>query len=379
MLSTKPNIISKTSKILVIDEGFSAEKEVALRSGRNVANSLISAGYKSTDTLHLSSKEDLKKIIELKVANKIDLAILMTHGRFGEDGCIQGFLELLEIPYTGSNVKASANCMNKLTTKALLKANNLDVFPNLTLEDLLNENDLQKTVLAEQTQNNKFPIILKATAEGSSVGVEKINSLAELQKKLVSEPNLETELKAKTHIKTFIEPYTQGIEVTTSILPYDAELYKQLGLNLEELKNNPNLLIDGDLISLPILKLTPKKEFYDYEAKYTAGLTEFELPAILPAELTEKVHRAALKAYRTLECSGFARVDFIIEVKNSSEATLDSTEKIKNEITHYNPYILELNTLPGMTDTSDLPAQAKSAGIDSQSLIEILINSTLDS
>jgi D-alanine-D-alanine ligase len=356
MLSTKPNIISKTSKILVIDEGFSAEKEVALRSGRNVANSLVSAGYKNTDTLHLSSREDLKKIVELKIANQIDLAVLMTHGRFGEDGCMQGFLELLEIPYTGSNVKASANCMNKLTTKALLKVNNLDVFPNLNLEDLLNENDL-----------NKFPIILKATAEGSSVGLEKINSLAELKKKLALEPNLEDELKATTHIKTFIEPYTQGIEVTTSILPYDEELYKQLDLNLEELKKNPKLLIDGDLISLPILKLTPKKEFYDYEAKYTAGLTEFELPAILPERLTEKIHRAALKAYRTLECSGFARVDFIIEVKNSSETAPHDTK--------YNPYILELNTLPGMTDTSDLPAQAKSAGIDSQSLIEILINS----
>ena len=356
MLSTKPNIISKTSKILVIDEGFSAEKEVALRSGRNVANSLVSAAYKNTDTLHLSSREDLKKIVELKIANKIDLAVLMTHGRFGEDGCIQGFLELSEIPYTGSNVKASANCMNKLTTKALLKANNLDVFPNLNLEDLLNENDL-----------NKFPIILKATAEGSSVGVEKINSLSELKKKLASEPNLEDELRATTHIKTFIEPYTQGIEVTTSILPYDEELYKQLNLNPEELKNNPKLLIDGDLISLPILKLTPKKEFYDYEAKYTAGLTEFELPAVLPEGLTEKIHRAALKAYRTLECSGFARVDFIIEVKNSSETAAHDTK--------YNPYILELNTLPGMTDTSDLPAQAKSAGIDSQSLIEILINS----
>lgn len=367
MLSTKPNIISKTSKILVIDEGFSAEKEVALRSGRNVANSLVSAGYKNTETLHLSSKEDLKKIIELKVTNQIDLAVLMTHGRFGEDGCIQGFLELLEIPYTGSNVKASANCMNKLTTKALLKANNLDVFPNLNLEDLLNENDLKKTVPAEQNKNNQFPIILKATAEGSSVGVEKINSLTEFKKKLASEPNLEAELKATTHIKTFIEPYTQGIEVTTSILPYNEELYKQLGLNSEELKNNPNLLIDSDLISLPILKLTPKKEFYDYEAKYTAGLTEFELPAVLPEGLTEKIHRAALKAYRALECSGFARVDFIIEVKNDSETAAHDTK--------YNPYILELNTLPGMTDTSDLPAQAKSAGIDSQSLIEILINS----
>ncbi|MFM7458179.1 MAG: hypothetical protein ACKO3R_05915 [bacterium] len=367
MLSTKPNIISKTSKILVIDEGFSAEKEVALRSGRNVANSLVSAGYKNTETLHLSSKEDLKKIVELKVTNQIDLAVLMTHGRFGEDGCVQGFLELLEIPYTGSNVKASANCMNKLTTKALLKANGLNVFPNLNLEDLLNENDLKKTVSAEENKNSKFPIILKATAEGSSVGVEKINSLAELKKKLASEPNLENELKAKTHIKTFIEPYTQGIEVTTSILPYSEELYKQLGLNLEELKNNPNLLIDGDLISLPILKLTPKKEFYDYEAKYTAGLTEFELPAVLPNGLTETIHRAALKAYRALECSGFARVDFIIEVKNSLETAAQGTK--------YNPYILELNTLPGMTDTSDLPAQAKSAGIGSQSLIEILINS----
>jgi D-alanine-D-alanine ligase len=371
MLSTKLNIISKASKILVIDEGFSAEKEVALRSGRNVANSLVSAAYKNTDTLHLSSKEDLKKIIELKVANKIDLAILMTHGRFGEDGCIQGFLELLEIPYTGSNVKASANCMNKLTTKALLKANNLDVFPNLNLEDLLSENHADETVLSAQAQNNKFPIILKATAEGSSVGVEKINSLVELKKKLSSEPKLESELRAKTQIKTFIEPYTQGIEVTTSILPYNEELYKQIGLNLEELHKNPNLLIDDELISLPILKLTPKRDFYDYEAKYTAGLTEFELPAILPEGLTEKIHKAALKAYRTLECSGFARVDFIIEVKNNSKTAPHDTE--------YNPYILELNTLPGMTDTSDLPAQAKSAGIDSQSLIEILINSTLNS
>ena len=291
----------------------------------------------------------------------------MTHGRFGEDGCIQGFLELLEIPYTGSNVKASANCMNKLTTKALLKANNLDVFPNLNLEDLFDENDLKKTVPTEQNKNNKFPIILKATAEGSSVGVEKINSLAEFKEKLLLQPQLESELKAKTHIKTFIEPYTQGIEVTTSILPYDEELYKQLNLNPEELKKNSKLLIDGDLISLPILKLTPKKEFYDYEAKYTAGLTEFELPAILPEGLTGKIHRAALKAYRALECSGFARVDFIIQVKNSSETASHDTE--------HNPYILELNTLPGMTDTSDLPAQAKSAGISSQSLIEILINS----
>lgn len=347
----KSKLLSKTSKILVIDEGFSAEKEVSLRSGRNVSNSLVNAAYINTETLHLSSQEDLKKIIDLSINKEIDIAVLMTHGRFGEDGCIQGLLELLKIPYTGSNVKASANCMNKLTTKALLKANDLNVFPNLKLNDLLNS----------KTPEKNFPIILKATAEGSSVGVEKISNLDELKAKLNKEPELKTELEAGTHIKTFIEPYTPGIEVTTSILPFNEELYAELNIDINSLKLNPNLLIDEDLISLPILKLIPKKEFYDYEAKYTAGLTEFELPAQLPVNTVKEIHIAALKAYKTMECSGFARVDFILKPE-------------QNTVTEYIPYILELNTLPGMTDTSDLPAQAKCAGIQSEKLVEILIN-----
>ncbi len=349
MLSTNSKSISKTSNILVIDEGFSAEKEVALRSGRNVANNLSLADYKNTETLHLSSREDLKRIIELKLNHKLDLAVLMTHGRFGEDGCIQGFLELLEIPYTGSKVKASANCMNKLTTKALLKANGLDVFANLDLEMLLNTEDEKKD----------FPIILKATSEGSSVGVEKINNLSEFKNKLNQSPSLKEELKSCSHKKFFIEPYTKGIELTTSILPYDKELYKQLGIDIDSLEADQHLFIDGDLISLPILKLSPKNDFYDYEAKYTAGLTEFELPALVPDDLSIKIHKAALKAYRTMECSGFARVDFIVKETNNI------------------PYILELNTLPGMTDTSDLPAQAKAAKITATQLVEILIHTAI--
>lgn len=347
----KSKLLSKTSKILVIDEGFSAEKEVSLRSGRNVTSSLIKAGYENTKSLHLSSPEDLKKIIDLQMKKEIDIAVLMTHGRFGEDGCIQGFLELLGISYTGSDVKASSNCMNKLTTKALLKDNGLNVFPNLEIDKLLNS----------KTQENDFPIILKATAEGSSVGVEKISDFTALENKLKAETQLLEELKARTHKRTFIEPYTQGVEVTTSILPFNEELYTELNIDIDSLKLNPNLLIDEDLISLPILKLIPKKEFYDYEAKYTAGLTDFELPASLTEDLTKKVHMEALKAYRTMECSGFARVDFIL----------------KPEAESHTPFILELNTLPGMTDTSDLPAQAKCAGIQAEKLVEILINSNI--
>ena len=336
-------LINKTSKIIVIDEGFSAEKEVSLRSGRNVANILSESGYENTKSLHLSSKEDLKKIIDLKLKNEIDLAVLMTHGSFGEDGCLQGLLELLEIPYTGSKLKASANCMDKITTKTILSAKNLPVFPNLNIEKLL----LDK-------ENSLFPIILKARADGSSVGIEKVNDFNSLKETL----NEEKLTKIKTD-EIFIEPFTKGTEVTTSIIPFNEKLYRELGINLEKLKENQNLYIEEELISLSLLKLIPENEFYDYEAKYTAGKTKFELPANIEANISKEIHKLAIKAYKALECKGFARVDFII----------------KNIETKAELFILEINTLPGMTDTSDLPAQAKASGLSQENLIELLLNS----
>ncbi|NQY81013.1 MAG: D-alanine--D-alanine ligase [Candidatus Caenarcaniphilales bacterium] len=338
-------LVNKTSKIIVIDEGFSAEKEVSLRSGRNVANLLSNSGYDNTKSLHLSSKEDLKKIIDLKLNNEIDIAVLMTHGTFGEDGALQGLLELLEIPYTGSKLKASANCMDKITTKAILEASQIPVFKNLELEELLKDNS-----------TDQFPIILKARADGSSVGIKKVNSLDDLESLLAKDAHKSEDLKNK---KAFIEPFISGIEITTSIIPFNEKLYEELNIDTKELKNNQDILIDEDLVSLALLKLIPENEFYDYEAKYTAGKTTFELPAKISPELTKKIHKLAMKAYRALECSGFARVDFII--KNPEE-----TPEIN---------ILEINTLPGMTDTSDLPAQAKASGLSQENLIELLINS----
>ncbi len=338
-------LINKTSKIIVIDEGFSAEKEVSLRSGRNVANLLSKSGYDQTKSLHLSSKEDLKKIIDLKLNNEIDLAVLMTHGTFGEDGALQGLLELLEIPYTGSKLKASANCMDKITTKAILKANNLPVFENLNIEELI----LDK-------ESSEFPVILKARADGSSVGIEKIDDFKELKALLEKDANKLNDVKAN---KIFIEPFIRGVEITTSIIPYNEKLYTELDIDITSLKNNKDILIDKNLISLALLKLIPENEFYDYEAKYTAGKTTFELPAQISQELAKKIHSYAIKAYRALECSGFARVDFII----------------KDADTNPGINILEINTLPGMTDTSDLPAQAKASGLSQENLIELLINS----
>ena len=334
--------INKNSKIVVLAEGFSAEKEISIRSAKNTSNLLIEAGFINSKCLYVSNKEDLKKIIDLRLESEIDLAVLMTHGTHGEDGALQGLLEMLEIKYTGSKLKASANCMDKLSTKQILKSEGLKVFPNLNLKQL-------------KTDTSLFPIMLKARADGSSVGIEKIESLAELENKLNTEAGLKEEIESQ---QIFIEPFTAGIELTASIIPYDEVLYQEIGIDLTKFKANKNINIDADLVSLALLRLVPENDFYDYEAKYTAGMTKFELPAQIPESLSQRIHEIALNAYQALECSGFARVDFIISGDLEQEAEIN---------------ILEINTLPGMTDTSDLPAQAKASNIASKQLVEILV------
>ncbi len=303
-------------RILVICGGFSQEREVSLRSGTNVHAALVRLGYSKAQLFDL---RDLNSISELvRISPNIDLAILVSHGTYGEDGCLQGLLELIKIPYTGSSVLASALAMNKLQSKALLKASGLAVLPAFSLLE---------TELSERAY------IAKPISDGSSVGIVKANNLAELR-------NFANQVEDAS--KYFVEPFIKGTEVTTSIIPYRSDL-----------PCNADCLIDSDLVSLPILELKPLKEFYDYEAKYTKGLTEFILPARLSPELSLKIHKAALQAYRTLACSAFARVDFIIDGEE--------------------PYILELNSLPGMTDTSDLPAQAAATGISYDALVELLV------
>ncbi len=324
--------MNQASQIYVLAGGFSGEREVSLRSGKNVHAALLRLGYKQAQLFEINDASSLKELAELKIAGKIDAAILMTHGNYGEDGCLQGYMELLKIPYSGSKVMASAVGMNKIQTKAVLKASSLPVLASAKLSEFKNKTAASQLVLS---QGKSHGYIAKPINDGSSVGIVKVNSEEELLK-------LASNDKAS---KYFVEPFIKGTEVTTSIIPAQAGLQ--------------NSHAGGDLASLPILELRPKKEFYDYEAKYTPGMTEFVLPAEIDAELTTQVHNYALAAYRAVGCSGFARVDFIIEMPSRQ------------------PYILEVNTLPGMTDTSDLPAQAKAAGISYDQLVSILAKSIL--
>lgn len=318
--------MNKDSHLVVIYGGRSTEREVSLRSGKNVYEALMRLGYTNAKLLEFSDSSNydwIQVLTELKKNKKIDLAIPMTHGTYGEDGALQGLLELLDIPYLGSNLEASAIGMNKVRTKEILSKYGLPVLETLTVRKLL--------------ANPQFPVIIKPSCGGSSVGVSKISSSKELEEWLQN--NSES-----TWVDYLVESFITGIELTTSIIQVRQEL---------DLKHS---LRSENLYSLPLLELRPKNEFYDYQAKYTKGMTEFVCPAELTEVLTNEIHHLALETFRLCGLRNMARVDFIID-------------KVSMK-----PYILEVNTLPGMTDTSDLPYQASVAGLGYDVLVELLVN-----
>jgi D-alanine-D-alanine ligase len=339
----------KELNICVLAGGFSPEREVSLRSANNVLTLLEANGFNNLNLIDIKTTAELNLVAE--EADKTDLFILMTHGKYGEDGCLQGLLEFNQAKYTGSKVLASAMCMDKVVCKKILKAEGLPVLDNLKL-------NFQKSIasLKDRIDLIKFPIIVKARAEGSSIGIAAFNTKEELIEKLEQDEQYREQLKTGF----FVEPFIKGKEVTTSIAPYHKKLYQELKIDQTALSDNPDVKIRDKLISLPILGLSTDNQFYDFEAKYTPGATKFELPAELKPELSEKIHNLALDAYKSLNCAGFARVDFIID---------EQTQE---------PYILEINTLPGMTETSDLPAQVAAAKLDIVKMLQVLIYDTLE-
>ena len=301
------NIIQKDSKIAVLCGGMSSEREISLRSGKNCLNALHRLGYKNAQIVDVTENvmNDLKGF---------EFAYNTLHGKYGEDGCIQGVLEILKIPYTGCGVMSSAICMNKEYTKKVMATAGL---PLITSVYLLADEDPIKKV-----EDLHYPLMIKPVSEGSSFGMSKVNNEEELVKAV--------EEARKYNNEILIEEYLVGIAATVGVLEKD-----------------------GKAFATEILELRPKNEWYDYEAKYTKGMTEFILPAELSSEMTEKVKWNAVKAFDVCGCSGVSRVDFLIV----------------NET----PYILEINTNPGMTDTSDLPAQAAACGINYDSLVEMIL------
>lgn len=303
------NIISKDAKIAVLCGGMSSEREISLRSGKNCLAALHRLGYKKAEIVDVSENvmNDLKGF---------EYAYNTLHGKFGEDGCIQGVLEILKIPYTGCGVMSSAICMNKEYTKKVMGTAGLPLITSVYL--LPNEDPIEKV------KDLHYPLMIKPVSEGSSFGMSKVNDESELVKAV--------EDARKYNAEILIEEYLVGIAATVGVLEKD-----------------------GKAFATEILELRPKNEWYDYEAKYTKGMTEFILPAELSPEMTEKVKWNAVKAFEICGCSGVSRVDFLIV----------------NDI----PYILEINTNPGMTDTSDLPAQAAACGIDYDNLVDMVLHS----
>ena len=304
--------IDKNARVAVLCGGMSSEAEVSKRSGKNCFEALKRLGYSNAELIYVD--ENIAQTLKDK---KIEYAYIALHGKYGEDGCIQGLLEILKIPYTGCGVMASSICMNKEYTKRILAT--CPEIPLIKSVFVRKGEDVK-----EKTKDLKYPIITKPVSEGSSFGMTKVNTPEELKQAY--------EEAIKYNDDVLIEEFVNGFFVTVGVLENE-----------------------GKVFATEILQIMTKTEWYDFDAKYTKGLSEFILPAKLSEEATEKIKDLAVKSHITAGCSGVSRVDFMV--------------------TGETPHFLEINTSPGMTDTSDLPAQALAIGIDYDTLVLTILNS----
>lgn len=292
--------------------GLSREREISLKTGKAVLKALHEKGYPA---IAIDVGEN---IAEKLVKEKIDCAFLALHGRFGEDGTIQGMLELMRVPYTGSGVLASALAMHKIMAKKFFL---YEKIPTPRFE-VFHREDIQKG--PQKIFPLPFPLIVKPAREGSTIGV----SIVQKEEEWI--PALNKAVEYDDEI--LIEEFMKGKEITVGIL---------------------------EDIPLPIIEIVPKSGFYDYHSKYTKGETQYILPARISREKYLYAQEISLKAFQTLGCTGVARVDLMTD---------------ENE----NPFVIDVNTMPGMTETSLLPKAASYAGIPFEDLVErILLGASL--
>jgi len=292
----------KKKKIAVLMGGLSAEREVSLKSGAAVYKALQERGY---DAVAI----DVDRKLATRLADEqVEVAFVCLHGRYGEDGSVQGLLELLAIPYTGSGVLASALAMDKVFAKKIFAAAGLTITPYIVVRS------------GESVESDSLPfslpVVVKPSREGSSVGVGIVKAAAELPEKLAVAFGYDSEV--------LVEKYVKGREIQVGIL-------------------------DGK--AMGAIEIVPKNEFYDFEAKYTDGMATHIMPAPLPEADYASLLSLGERAHEALGCSGYSRVDFIVTPSGES-------------------YLLEVNTLPGMTALSLLPEIAQHAGLAFVELVE---------
>lgn len=310
MNSTVNNNVENFGRVAVLMGGWSAERPISLQSGQAILDALLRKGVNAfgIDVTKETVLNDL-------TSEKIDRVFIALHGKGGEDGVIQSILDVLELPYTGSGVAASALAMDKLRTKQLLQGAGLPTPAFIVMDE---SSDSESTVATLG-----LPLIVKPTLEGSSLGMARVESVDELKTAYENARGFAGEV--------LIEQWIAGAEYTVAILGEEA---------------------------LPIIRLKTSHAFYDYSAKYQSNDTEYLCPCGLSAEDESDFQTLALAAFSNVGAKGWGRVDLMCDANNK-------------------PWIIEINTVPGMTDHSLVPMAAKEFGLDFDSLVVAILQQTI--
>lgn len=310
-------------KVAVLLGGKSSEREVSLTTGREIAKALVEKGHqvKEIDPAEANFTEQLQIF-------QPDIVFIALHGKFGEDGTIQGLLELLGYSYIGSGVLASALAMNKIFTKKILNFEGINTPPFKIITNKELQAEKPDKIIDEVVAAVGLPLVVKPACQGSTIGISIVRDQNSFLNALTQALNYDNQI--------LIEKFIEGIELTAPVLG----------------TNSPRVL--------PLIEIVAETGFYDYKAKYSPGMSRHIIPARISSETTQNVEELALRAYRALNCRHLARIDFII-----------SNENI--------PYVLEVNTIPGMTPVSLFPDAARAAGISFPDLINCLVEEALSS
>jgi len=308
-------------RILVLMGGTSSEREVSLNTGRSVAQGLKSKGHDVVEyDLNPEKGRDISALFE-QLKDSIDVVFIALHGGFGEDGTIQALLDLAGIPYTGSGVRSSALCMDKIATKIFFEYHRINTPPWFSLEP--RDRNMDSTLDVIQRIGG-FPVVVKPADQGSTIGVSIVTEAGDIERCIG--------LAREYSSRILVERYIEGRELSVPILGRQ---------------------------TLPIIEIRPKQGFYDYTRKYTRGMTTYHCPAPIDEKVAMRIQSDALKAYTILGCADFGRVD--LRLTNDGE-----------------PYFLEVNTIPGMTETSLVPMAAEAVGISFAELVDRIVASAME-
>lgn len=340
----------KKIKVAILMGGYSSERKISISTGKQIYENLDRNKYEvyaMDAALIEGSPRKIEKPLDVQIesvekANKWvaennilepmqklitdrpDVAFIALHGKFGEDGTIQGYLDLLGIPYTGSGVLASSLAMNKSMAKKVLKSNKILVPVSVDLLYNSSRESFKQVILTVSEYG--YPVYVKASKQGSSIGVIKVSSKDELLPAIKEAGAYDNEI--------IVEKSIEGTELTVSCLGNEKP------------------------IALPVIEIVPKSGSYDWKSKYDEGATQEIVPARISAQDTLKAQQIAMKAHKTLGCRGMSRTDIILAEDGM--------------------YVLEVNTIPGMTPTSLMPTAAKAAGIGFSELLDKIIEFALE-